>query len=333
MITSGIYGFSKIIESVRQETGIKNLSNEYTSIRKMIFDAVFDINPWGSLLVKKRMIYYKGNGNFDGKNIKKPSDFVMIDKMGCCKDKICKLYETASHFIICDNEKRDKVAFTYWSVQCDGEGNPIVTHNHAKPVVAYIVWKMYTPKVFMGEGNQGMRREYKYEYEDLALEARGHDVFPSDSALYEMRKMQSMTTQELDAKFCEDMCSDCSCLPTEEDNIPEMTNKTWYWQYNSLRTNINSADDITNEFLENEATETTLSAVLAGMTFNYPYIGRIGFCIENVNPNEIEIFDILNSDTRKTFNHYYDFDKKRLIVISNDYISQSSIYFKFKYNG
>lgn len=332
MIKSGIYSFSKVLESIRQETGIKNLVNEYSSIRKMIFDAVFDINPYGALLVKKRMIYYKGNGNFDGKNIKKPADFVMVDKMGCCKDNICKLYETASHFIICDNLSREKVAFTYWSVQCDGEGNPIVTNNHAPAVVAYIVWKMYSPKVFMGEGSSGQRREYKYEYEDLALAARGHDVFPTDSALYEMRKMSAMTSKELDAKFCKDLCSDCSCVPTEDDNIPDMTNKVWFWQYDSLTQNINSADDITDEFLE-EQLQTTLPSLLQGMTFSYAYIGRIGFCIENVNPDDIEIFDILNSDTRKTFNHYYDFEKKRLVVISNDYISQSSIYFKFKYNG
>lgn len=332
MITSGIYSFSKIIESVRQETGVSNLTNNYISIRKMVFDAVFDINPWGGMLVKKRMIYYKGNGNFDGKNIKKPADFVMIDKMGCCKDSLCKLYETVSHFIICDNKDRDKVSFTYYSIQCDSEGNPIITNNHAPAVVAYIVWKMYSPKVFMGEGNVNVKKDYEIYYGDRVLEARGHDVFPDDDSLYRMRKMAAMTSKELDASYCKDHCSDASCMPTKDDIIKNMENKVWFWQYDNISKTINSADDITDEFLE-EQTFTTLSDVQQGRNFNYTNIGRIGFCIENVDADDIDIFDVISSDTRKTFNHYYDFDKKRLVVLSNDYISQSSIYFKFKYNG
>lgn len=333
MITSGIYNFSKIIESVRQETGITNLTNNYVSIRKMIFDALFDINPWGGLLVRKRMIYYKGNGNFDGKNIKKPADFVMLDKMGCCRDKLCKLYETVSHFVICDNNNsREKVAFTYWSIQCDGEGNPVVTNNHAPAVVAYIVWKMYSPKVFMGEGNVNVKKDYEIYYGDRALEARGHDSFPSDESMYKMRKMAAMTSKELDASFCTDHCSDSSCMPTYDDEILTMTNKVWYWQYDSLTKKINSADDITDEFLE-EQFFTTLPVVIAGMNFNYATIGRIGFCIEDVDPDDISIYDIIGSDTRKTFDYFYDFEKRRLVVISNDYISQSTIYFKFKHNG
>ena len=333
MITSGIYSFSKILESVRQETGIKNLTNEYPSIRKMIFDAVFDINPWGALLVRKRMIYYKGNGNFDGKNIKKPDDFVMIDKMGCCKDKICNLFETVSHFVICDKTVREKVAFTYWAVQCDGEGNPITTNNHAPAVVAYLVYKMYAPKIFMGEGSLQVKKDYERYYEDRALEARGHDVFPSDHALYEMRKLAAMTSKEMDASYCKDLCSSSShCLPTTDDNPIDMTNKVWFWQYENINQNIDSADDITDEFLE-EQEVTTLSALLLGGTFNYAFVGRIGFCIEDVSPDDISIFDIIGSDMRKTFNYFYDFEKRRLVVISNDYISQSSIYFKFQHNG
>lgn len=332
MITSGVYGFSKLLESVRQETGIKNLTNEYMSIRKMVFDAVYDINPWGALLVKKRMIYYKGNGNFDGRNIKKPSDFVQLDKMGCCRDGLCKIIETISHFTICDNRQRSKVMFTYWALQCDGEGNPIITNNHAPAVTAYIVWKMYSPKVFMGEGSGNEKRNYQIFYEDRALEARGHDIFPSDESLYRMRKMAATTTKGLDAMYCEDHCCDSSCVPTEDDKIIPMINKVWYWQFNSLTKTINSADDVTDEFLETQ-TFVPLPAVITGMTFAYPYVGRIAFCIEDVEPDQIDIYDILGSDMRKTFNHYYDFDKKRLVIVSNDYISQSSIFLKFKYNG
>ena len=68
---SGLYSFSQIIEDVRQETGISNLRNEYPTIRQLIARAEREINPYAGFLVRKRMIYYVGNGNFDGLKIKK----------------------------------------------------------------------------------------------------------------------------------------------------------------------------------------------------------------------------------------------------------------------
>ena len=42
----------------------------YNEIRNLISRAEYDINPYSGFLRRKRMIYNKGNGNFDGKNIK-----------------------------------------------------------------------------------------------------------------------------------------------------------------------------------------------------------------------------------------------------------------------
>lgn len=327
MITSGIYSFHKIIESIREETGIQNLSNEIFSIRKMIYDAVFDINPWGTMLVKKTMLFYKGNGNFDGRNIKKPSDFVMVDRdqQG--------LHETISHFMICDQKVRDKVEFTYWGLQCDGEGNPVVSNNHAPAVVAYIVWKMYSPKVFMGEGSAQMRREYKMEYETLALAARGHDAFPTETALRNMRRYSMMSMLDMDYSLAVDRCIKTSCIPVTDDNIKPMTNKAWYWQFNSVSQNIESADEVTDSFLENNATQLEFTSLLNGQNFNQPYVGRLGFVIEGVEFGTVSMIDVLGADTRSAFNHFYDFDKKRLVIVSKNAISQSSIFLKFTHNG
>ena len=85
---SGYVYFNEILASVSSQTGITILKNREPEIRRMMADAEFEINPYGSLLVKKRMIYFKGNGNFDGSKVKKPSDFVSLSSLK--KERDCE---------------------------------------------------------------------------------------------------------------------------------------------------------------------------------------------------------------------------------------------------
>lgn len=330
---SGLYSFSQIIEDVKQETGIENIRNQYSSIRQLIARAEREINPYAGFLIRKRMIFYKGNGNFDGVSIKKPTDYVQLDKMGCCQDGICsgQYYENISHIIMCDGKERDQIAFTYWGLQCDGDGNPITTYNHSEAVVSYIVWKMYSPKVFMGEGSGNQREVYKREWEDRCAEARGEDFFPSEESLKKIRIMNNMTKKELDTKDCEDNCTNCDCVTTIDENS-SLKNKVWWWQLKNINEKISSAEEVTDEFLSNKNL-ITLGEAINGRTFVYPYIGRFGFCIDNVLPDSIEIFDLLNQSMNNALTYYYDFSKRRIIFVSKEYVSHSSIFFKFKYNG
>jgi hypothetical protein len=330
---SGLYSFSQIIEDVKQETGITNLRNEYPQIRQLIARAEREINPYAGFLIRKRMVFFVGNGNFDGKKIKKPSDFVQIDKVGCCDDGLCSgsYYENISHIILCDNVQRDKIAFTYWGIQCDGDGNPITTFNHAEAVVAYIVWKLYSPKVFVGEASGNQRDAYKREFEDRCGESRGEDFFPSSESLMKMRQLSSMSTKEMDTLFCEDYCSSCDCITTISDN-QFMEKKVWWWQMKTINNKITNDTQVTDAFLLDK-NQITLGQAINGYTYSYPYIGQIGFCIEDVLPNSVEIFDLLNMNMNNSLFSFYDVSKRRLIFVSKEYKSPSSIFLKFNYNG
>lgn len=330
---SGLYSFSQILEDVKQETGITNMRNLYPTIRKLIARAEREINPYAGFLIRKRMVFYVGNGNFDGKAIKKPIDYVQLDKVGCCEDGICdgSYYENVSHIVMCDGVEREQIAFTYWGLQCDGEGNPITTYNHAEAVVAYVVFKLYSPKVFIGEGSGNQRNVYKMEWQDRCAESRGEDFFPSENSLIRMRALNSLSTREKDKANCEDHCTSCDCVTTKEDNS-FMKNKVWWWQLKNINEIISSDTQVTDAFLSDK-NQITLGEAVSGFTYAYPYIGRIGFCIEDVLPNSIEIFDLLNQSMNGALNYYYDVTKRRIIFVSKEYLSHSSVYFKFNYNG
>ena len=52
---SGLYSFSQIVEDVKQETGIENIRNQYSSIRQLIARAEREINPYAGFLIRKRI--------------------------------------------------------------------------------------------------------------------------------------------------------------------------------------------------------------------------------------------------------------------------------------
>jgi hypothetical protein len=332
-MNSGLYSFSQIIEDVKQETGIENLRNQYPTIRLLIAQAEREINPYAGFFVNKKMVFHVGNGNFDGKKIKKPSDFVMMDKVGCCHDGICQGHyiENISHIIMCDKVERTKITFTYWGLQCDGDGNPITTYNHAAAVVAYIVFKLYSPKVFMGEGSQQLRREYKTEWENLCGYSSGSDFFPSMESLLKMRQLAGIHLSEYDKFFAQDYCKSCDCITSISDETT-MENKLWFWQMPNVNEKIDDISEITDAFLATKE-QITLQQAIGGYTFSFPYVGQIGFCIENVGPNSIEIFDLLNMSMNSSLFYFYDVTKRKVIFVSKEYKTTSSIFFKFNYNG
>ena len=95
--------FEDIVLDVKQATGISNIRNYYTDIRNLFIRAEQEINPYSGFLIRKRMLFIKGNGNFDGKKIKKPSDFISLISVGSCEEKICncKLIQTLQYIQLC----------------------------------------------------------------------------------------------------------------------------------------------------------------------------------------------------------------------------------------
>ena len=157
-MNNGLTSFDNLIAAVQDETGITNLRNHLPMVRRLVTRAENEINPYGTLLIKKKMIHYVGNGTFDGRSIKKPEDFVSIDEVGCCEDGICKgsYYETVSHVVMCDGKERTKIVWTYWAMQHDGNGNPIISVNHIEALVAFITLKLYSQRMFINKGNANL---------------------------------------------------------------------------------------------------------------------------------------------------------------------------------
>ena len=334
---SGLYSFYQIIENVKTETGIQNLRNRYSEIRQLVARAEYEINPYAGFLQKKRMVHFVGNGVFNGKAIKKPADFVMIDKVGCCEEGLCgnSFFENVSHVIICDKQPRTKITWSYWALTNDGEGNPFISYNHAEAVVAFVIWKMYSPKVYGGGGSLSVKNDFERQFNERCLEARGEDFFPNEAQLCRMYQTNKMSGFDFSQLGCADYCLSTECITTITETMPQPPvddKKVYFWQDNSLAAEIQNAEDVTDEFLSTKEF-ISLTQAAAGYTFSFPYVGRYGFCIEDVDADSFSLVDLLQQSLENSVNVYYNAINRKLIFISKNYVAASSIYFKFLNNG
>jgi hypothetical protein len=342
----GFVGLNEIIEDVKTETGIENLRNMKPQLRKMIANAEKEINPYAGFLIKKTMIFNVGNGNFDGRSIKIPEDFVELSSLGDCEDHIPRdcYFPTVSHIVITDNTPRTKVTFVYWALQFDGAGDPLVTSNHSKAVVAYITYKLYSSKTFNGEGSLQQKIELKRNWEDLCDYSKGEDFFPSELALNQLYFTNQMSSMDFRNKTITDFCSCCSCSGLDgtgtsgntindediADEIAAQTKRVYFWQEASVVTDIaDIAPLITDIYLATKDMQ-LLSVFQEGYIVSNPNIGRICFVIQEVESEIFVITDALNNDVTDLFQTLYDPILKTMLFVSINVYSHSSIYFKFK---
>lgn len=330
---SGLYSFSQILEDVILETGQTNLRNRIPEMRNLVARAEREINPYAGLLLRKKMIYYVGNGNFNGKYIKKPKDYVFSDKIGCCEDGLCdgSYEENVSHIIICDNKVRTEITFSYWGLQSDGQGNPVTTYNHADAVVAYIIWKLYSPKVFMGEGSLNVKMELEKQFEERCGEARGEDMFPSETSMNNIYKTSSWSSLEMNKKTEYDRCISCdNCIVAVGDN-PIVTSeniKVYYWQLNSKHQDIDNVKPlITFDYLQDKQNE-TLEVFGTGFIVVNPYLGRLNFAVALTPFQLFKIYDILNNDVTDEFDKHYFQDSQIMLFTTKAVCDQNNIFYK-----
>ena len=320
--------FEDIVLDVKQATGISNIRNYYTDIRNLFIRAEQEINPYSGFLIRKRMLFIKGNGNFDGKKIKKPSDFISLISVGSCEEKICncKLIQTLQYIQLCCQYNSDRIELYYYAIQKDGYGNPISTVNHREAVVAFIIMNLYKPKIFTGNGSRTTFKDYENDWEDRLHEARGEDFAPTDEEINEMRMISNMTTLQR-SHYKKDFCISCECVELEE--IVEISGeKAYWWQYNSLTDKVNSTELITQQFLENQYSF-SVESLFTGKYYSLPYVGRLAFAIPTNNPDKVKCYDVLEQSMENTFNKFYDVNRNLLILCSKEFITQGSIYLKF----
>jgi len=331
--------FDDIVLELSSVLGLNNLHNQLPVIKRYIVNAEKEINPYKSLLVKKRMTYHKGNGNFDGKNIVLPKDFNKIDTVGSCKDGLCSgaYIETPTFIVLCDGKKRDKITFTYFGIACDGTGNPFIVANHKEAVIAYIEYMFYRPNMNKGTGNMNYYITLQRNWEDRCMEARGEDFMEeivenldqvsmfSNSSIYDLSMQERLEKQ--------DSCECQACFVIDFDDNEYMNKKVYFWQFSQISSEMTPEECSSEDFLKMQ-NQTDLKSFMDGYIINYTRIAKYGFAIEDVNSeDDIEIYDLTGSSIKNSIEKYYDTINRRLIVLSNNIVSHSSIYFKFKYNG
>lgn len=334
---SGLYTFDQLILDVKDATGYTNITNRHSEIKRLILRAERLINPFGSALVRKKMILYADNGNFDGVRFRKEEDFMFLDKVGCCEEGLCEgaYYESISHVIICDGQERESITYIYWAIQTDKNGNPFSTYNHSEAVVKFIVWQFVQQQYMLGEKSLNDVERLEVNFEDTAAFSRGEDFFPSEQSLRKMlldnqtEKMVLFTEWERGA----DGCMECSCLPTVEENDPSATDPSliWSFQFDDLKEVNDSIAIIDEDWLSVNGTSHTEEEILNGFEIEQTEVGRIGFVIKTTEEDLYQIKDLLNNNiTNTVFTRTYNGVTSLDIYISETVYSNGSLYFKFE---
>ncbi len=328
---SGPVKFEQILSQVKIETGFKNLRPLYNSIRDLIFWGTKDIG-YGDTIIQKTHYYQKGNENFDGKKLKLPEDMIEIDKVGCCKELMfegCDYNYQGKYLFLC--EDKDDIQIEYSTYVCDGRGNPVVSYNHFKAVVAYIVWKLYSKRLFLGTGNGSTFSYYEQTFERLAAAAVGNDAMPATPEDWiELGSINRMSSFDALVHLQNGKC--CGCAPKTKFLKPEaMEDKNIYWwQFDDLSKTIEIAPQLDQSFFDLQNTE-TMTDMLNGKVLSYISVGRVGFAIPDVEVGEISIKDIFGDTINENvFDNYYDFENKIDIYISKEHYTHSSIFYQFQ---
>ena len=182
---SNLVLFDSILESIKDDTGMTNLTNLLPRIRRLVYRTEKDIGFGASLILRK--VVYKTSDNtiiYDGYQykLKLPDDVVHIEKIGICEEnKICPGdYRLQGNWMFF-SKKQQLESFTllYYTLLTDGEGNPVVSENHLEAVVSGICYYLYRPKRFVDKGSRATYRDMEIYYHNRIGEARGDDVWPS----------------------------------------------------------------------------------------------------------------------------------------------------------
>lgn len=177
---SGLVYFEEIVENVKDLTGIQNMRPLYDKIRRFVFNSERQIGA-GGLIIRKKKIMTTGDGFYDGKTIIMPTDFIGEYSYG---DLSAGVLNGNILTLNCDGPA--EIELYYMGFLLDNNGNPITTRNHMDAVIAHCLWRLYSPRVFLGEGNANLLKMYEQDYNDEVLSARGQDAFPTEEEWQEI---------------------------------------------------------------------------------------------------------------------------------------------------
>lgn len=333
---SALVPFENIVDAVKDSTGIQNLRNLYPKIRRLVYRAEKEIG-FGGALVLKKIVYSTSDNTIVNNKAKLPDDLMYIESVGMCKEGLCpKDYKLQGNWMfLC--RPIEKFTLIYYTLLCDGEGNPIITENHFEAVVAGLTYFMYAPKIFNNEGSMSVYKELQKYYDDRIGEARGDDVFPTTPEEWsQIAQTLKMSYRDILIYSPEKKCFCCIDQSENEQVIsidgPGTDTLSYHWQYDDFEFDINDAPDIDIPFLETKNI-VPINDFISGQTLSLSNIGRIGIAIRNIDENDYKIMDVFNFDiTSIVFDSYYNAELRTQIYISKEYYSNGEVYFKLTEN-
>lgn len=326
--------FEEIVEGVKDDTGIENLRNLYPKIRRLIYRCEQDIGFGGSTILK-RITYSIANGTIIKSNgtikIKLPEDMIKVEAFGMCQEGICPGdYKIQGNYLFLCKDV-EKFSLVYYSLLCDGEGNPMVTQNHKEAVISGISQYLYKPRLWMNKSGASQSHFQTLEryYHDRIGEARGDDAMPSTKEEWsaiakQLRMSASQTLMYNNRESCYCCIEDVTVVVSKKNSAIK------WWQFNDRVSDISLVNTFDENYLNNK-NEISLDNFYLGNNFEYNNIGRIAFAMLNTTLNKHKIVDIFDNDiTEEVFDTYFDENNNTQFYISKEYYSNGSIYFKLK---
>jgi len=250
---SGIVPFEEIVQSVKDETSIENMRPLYEKIKRLIFRAEKDIGYGGSVDLMKHTYVIAGVTSIDpnfGKFFKFPQDLIELEGIGqdCCPIVENKYRPTSEGIRFKEKQTKDTVLL-YWGLKTDDQGYPMVTQNHVEAVIAFIVWKLYTSRVFLGIGNMNAKKDYESVYTTECLAARGDDAFPTLEQWNALGQLSYTDRRTLidQPVHSYDYCAEYEDESNEETpTVPPGDRNVYYWVHDSITDNIDQIVPIVN---------------------------------------------------------------------------------------
>lgn len=338
---SGIVPFEEIVQSVKDETGIENIRPFYEKIRRLIFRAEREIGYGGSVVLIKEPYLFAGKTSADpnfSRYLKFPESFIEYEGIGQRGQQVSnRNYQITSEGLRFNQKQTEDTVLLYWGLKTNDEGYPIVTRNHEEAVVAYIVWKLYSSKIFLGIGNMNAKKDYENAFNFALLEARGDDAFPT---LEQWNAIGQLSYTDRRTLIDQPVHSynydiDYEDVLTEEE-VPIINRIVYYWVYDSFTDTINEIIPVINPNYLSFKNSKSLNAFSQLITLDnsagqiHSTIGSICFAISDSVNSDYLIKDFLNQNITNLFDIHYYPDTKIKLYVSKTIYSYFSLDFKIE---
>lgn len=333
---SGIVPFEEIVQSVKDETGIENIRPFYEKIRRLIFRGEREIGYGGSVELMKKVFVIEGVTSSDpnfGKYFKFPDNFIELEGIGqrCCQVASCH-YSLTAEGIRFKKKQVKNVVVLFWGLQTDDNGYPIVTRNHEEAVIAFIVWKIYSQRIFLGIGNMNASLDYKQNFYTECGSARGDDAFPTLEQWNALGRL-SYTDRRLlldepvhSYNYCDDSLG--GDFPDTEEPLDQTS--VYYWQLTNVSDRIEQVIPLLSlSYLATKPVK-EYSKFENGVDVVYTSVGRPCFAIVDTNDVYYSIIDALGYDISHMFERYYDASIRTILYVADEIRTHSTIGYKFK---